>query len=156
MKLHPEQNKQPTQLQNDLNLTKQTKILTGHTNRRGKKKTIYTNNPLDPAFFHHTNHRRLYSPNPQRPTRHRKTKKSKGPPGPRGGKPLQDKPLNRPIEIDVAEKGLNTNSEPISNMESRHRYFVKAFADWMKFNHKDQTRLLKTCKTCHVDKNVWK
>ena len=154
MKLQPGQNKQPTQLQNDLDLTKQTKIVTGHTNRRGKKKTIYTNNPLDSAFFTHTNHRPLYSPNPQRPTRHRKTKKSKGPPGPRGGKSLQDKSLNRPIEIDVAEKGLNTNFEPISNVESRHRYFVKAFADWMQFNHKDQTRLLKTCKTCHVDKNL--
>ncbi len=43
LKLQLEQNNQPTQLQNDFNLTKQTKILTGHTNRRGKKKTIYTN-----------------------------------------------------------------------------------------------------------------
>ena len=156
-KLPQEQNKQPTQLPNDLNLTKQTKILTGHTNRRGKKKTIYTNNPLDPAFFTHTNHRPLYSPNLQTPTRHRKTKKSKGPRGPRGGESLQDTTLNLPIGIDVTNKNLNTNSKPISQMESRHRYFIKEFADWIQFNKNDPTRLLKTCPTshvsCHVDKN---
>ena len=84
-KLPQEQNKQPTQIPNDLNLIKQTKILTRHTNRRGKKKMIYTNNPLDPAFFTQTNHRPLYSPNPPTPTQHRKPKKSKGPRGPRGG-----------------------------------------------------------------------
>jgi hypothetical protein len=117
---------------------------------------IYTNNPLDPAFFTQTNHRLLYSPNPPTPTQHRKTKKSKGPREPRGGKSLQDKVLNLPIGIDVINKGLNTNSKPISHMESRHRYFIKEFTDWIKLNKNDPTCLLKTCPTshvsCHVDK----
>ena len=54
----------------------------------------------------------------------------------------------------MLKKDLNINSKPNSKMESRHRYFVKAFADWMRFNQKDQTRLLKTYNTCHVDINV--
>ena len=71
-----------------------------------------------------------------------KTKKSKGPRGPRGGKSLQDKVLNLPIGIDVINKGLNTNSKPISHMESRHRYFIKEFTDWIKFNKNDPSLLI--------------
>jgi hypothetical protein len=88
-------NKQLTQLQKDFNLTKQSKILTRHTNRRGKKTTTHTNHPLHPDFYALKNHRPLYSPNPQTPTRHRKTKKTKGPLGPGWGKPLQGQTSSR-------------------------------------------------------------
>jgi hypothetical protein len=109
-KLQQEQNKQLTQLQKDFNLTKQSKILTRHTNRSGKKTTTHTNHPLHPDFYALKNHRPLYSPNPQIPPQRRKTKKTKGPPGPGWGKPLQGQTPDRPIGIAAAQNDLNTNS----------------------------------------------
>jgi hypothetical protein len=54
------------------------------------------------------------------------------------------------MSIVESQNFSHTISESNSKMESRHRYFIKTFADWMKFNQKEAC-LFKTHATWHKD-----
>jgi len=54
------------------------------------------------------------------------------------------------MSIVESQNFSHTISESNSKMESRHRYFIKTFANWMKINKKE-ARLFKTHATWHKD-----
>jgi hypothetical protein len=80
MKLQHKQNKSPTQQEQKLKMKHQTKILTKHTNRRGRTTNILTNHSQQLETNMQENKRTRHSLTPQGQTKHNKMFKTKGPP----------------------------------------------------------------------------